>query len=148
MAPRAQQDPADPQPPDDPGDIENLRARKSVGRITDEHWSVARKDMNAEALEYYRQRDLAPGVAENDAPRAHYCLECDGVLPLEYDSRKPPTKGQAQVCPHCGAELPDRVRRMFNWVEIDQVHGSDLAALLPWFLGAAAIVIALLVWLL
>ena len=48
-----------------------------------DHWSVARKDENQEALEYYRQRSHAPGVEEGGGPRNFYCMRCDGVIPVE-----------------------------------------------------------------
>lgn len=136
----------DTEPEVDPGSIEALRARKSVGRISDEHWTRARADQNQEAIEYYRERSRAPGVAEGGGTRAHYCMSCDGVIPLEYDSRTQAPREPGH-CPHCGVELDRNVRRMFNWVEIDQVPDSDAAALLPWFLGAGA-VLAFVVWLL
>ncbi len=37
---------------------------------------------------------------------------------------------------------------MFNWVEIDQVPGSDFKALLPFLIVGALVVLALLLWLL
>ena len=51
-------------------------------------------------------------------------------------------------CPHCGEELEGNVRMMFNWVEIDQVHGSDARALLPLALAglAALALLALAAW--
>ena len=99
------------------------------GPLDAEHWSRARSEMNQEALEYYRERSKAPGVAEGGAPRNHYCLECNGVLPLNYEQRKPAEEA-VEHCPHCGASLEGRVRAMFNWVETDQVPPSDAAALL------------------
>ncbi|MEM7517558.1 MAG: hypothetical protein AAF368_11635, partial [Planctomycetota bacterium] len=98
------------------------------------HWSKSREGTNEEALEYLRERSQRPGVAEGGSSRNMYCPECQGVIPLEYDSRVAPEGGNEQ-CPHCGAALPERVREMFNWVEIDQVSGSDAKALLPLFLG-------------
>jgi len=88
-----------------------------------------------EDLEYYREREAAPGVREGGAERNHYCLQCNGVIPLRYDSRQP-AGGEAETCPHCGAALEGRVRAMFNWVETDQVPESDLRALWPWVAGA------------
>ena len=41
--------------------------------------------------------------------------------------------------------LDARIRRMFNWVETDQVPASDLKALLPWFLVGTLITIGLLI---
>jgi hypothetical protein len=78
-------------------------------------------------------------VAEGGAERNHYCMSCNGVIPLQYDQREP-ASGPPQHCPHCGVELDERVRAMFNWVEIDQVPGSDLRALLV----PALVVLALL----
>ena len=112
---------------------------KSYGNIGDHHWSRARRGMNEEALEYYRERSQAPGVKEGGAARNHYCLACDGVIPLE--------AGQdLERCPHCGAELGDNVKRYFNWVEIDSPPASDAKALLPFFLGILAVVALLLWW--
>ena len=95
--------------------------------------------MNAEALEHYRRRSHAPGVEAGGAERNHYCLECNGVIPLVYDSREAAGKA-VERCPHCGVELEGRVRAMFNWVETDQVHDSDLMAILPLFLAGLAVV--------
>lgn len=102
-----------------------------------------RAQANREAVEYYRQRSRAPGVAEGGGPRNHYCFECDGVIELEYDRRKPPPE-VPEFCPHCGAKLEGGARRMFNWVEIDQTPASDARALLP-LAGAALLLLALVV---
>ncbi len=114
----------------------------SFGNMSEHHWSRARADSNQEALEYYRKRSKAPGVAEGGAERNFYCMSCDGVIP--HDT-------QAAVCPHCGAALEGSVKRYFNWVEMNDPPKSDLRALLPWFLLAlgalAAIVFGLLRWL-
>ena len=114
----------------------------SFGNMSDQHWSRARRDSNQEALEYYRQRSKAPGVAEGGAERNFYCMDCDGVIP--HDTT-------AKVCPHCGASIEGGVKRYFNWVEMNDPPKSDLRALLPWFLLAlgalAAIVFGLLRWL-
>ncbi len=104
---------------------------------SDDHWSRSRAGMNQEALDYYRERSKAPGVAEGGAERNHYCMACNGVIPLAYDSRDP-AAGAPEHCPHCGVELDARVRAMFNWVEIDQVPDSDLRALAPLFVAALA----------
>lgn len=104
---------------------------KSFGNISADHWSRARKGMNAEAIEHLRERSHAPGVAEGGGSRNHYCLECHGVLPLAYDQRRPADEKALEHCPHCGVELDPRVRAMFNWVEIDQPPKSDLLALIP-----------------
>ncbi len=91
-----------------------------------------RAELNSDALEHLRERSQAPGVAGGGADRNHYCMHCNGVLPLEYDSRQPAEAGApSEFCPHCGAEVDQRVRAMFNWVEMDQVPGSDLKVLLP-----------------
>lgn len=123
---------------------------KSFGNMSDRHWSRTREGLNEEALEHYRKRSRAPGVAEGGAARNHYCMECDGVVPLEYDSRDATPTGPER-CPHCGTQLDERVRAMFNWVEIDQVPGSDLKALLPFILAGLVLlgvmVGALVVWL-
>mgnify|MGYP007114446590 CR=1 FL=1 len=97
--------------------------------LGEEHWSRARAGENEEALEYYRGRNKAPGVAEGGGARNHYCFECDGVIELEYDSREPAPK-LPTLCPHCGVKLEGGARRMFNWVEIDQPPASDARALL------------------
>jgi len=107
--------------------------------MSDDHWSRARKGMNAEALEHLRERSHAPGVAEGGGSRNHYCLECHGVLPLAYNQREPADRTKLEHCPHCGVEVDPRVHAMFNWVEIDQPPSSDLLALLPiLFLGLLA----------
>ena len=82
----------------------------SFGNMSDQHWSRARRDSNQEALEYYRQRSKAPGVAEGGAERNFYCMDCDGVIP--HDTT-------AKVCPHCGASIEGGVKRYFNWVEMN-----------------------------
>jgi hypothetical protein len=109
-----------------------------------------REERNREATEYYRERSRAPGVAEGGAERNHYCMSCNGVIPLHYDQREAAV-GPPGHCPHCGVELDAHVRAMFNWVEIDQVPASDFGALLPWMLGALGLValgLVLLFWLL
>ena len=55
----------------------------------------------------------------------HYCMNCDGVIPFTPTSEGPPPEN----CPHCGTALDDRVKAMFNWVEIDEAPGSDAAVL-------------------
>lgn len=122
----------------------------SWGNVGEHHWSRARRGMNEEALEYYRERSRAPGVAEGGSHRNHYCLSCNGVIPLEYDQRRPASR-ERQTCPHCGAELEGNVRAMFNWVETDQVPASDVRALLPILIGLSVLVVAaavLLIWML
>jgi hypothetical protein len=118
---------ADPEPEDAP---------KSFGNMSERHWSRARAGANAEALEYYRQRSRAPGVAEGGGPRNFYCMRCDGVIP--HDQAGP-------ACPHCGAPIEGAARRYFNWVEINEPPQSDLRALLPLLLGAFAL-LALAAW--
>ena len=121
-------------------------APKSFGNMSEQHWSRARRDSNQEALEYYRQRSRAPGVAEGGAERNFYCMECAGVIP--HDS---PLK----ACPHCGAAIEEGVKRYFNWVEMSDPTRSDLRALLPRIvlatvaLGALGVVVFVVVhWLL
>jgi hypothetical protein len=104
----------------------------------EEQWPPSRAGRNREAVQFYRERSKAPGVAEGGAERNHYCMSCNGVIPLQYDQREP-ASGPPEHCPHCGVELDERVRAMFNWVEIDQVPDSDLRALV----GPALIVLAL-----
>ena len=112
--------------------------------LGEEHWSKARAGENEEALEYYRGRNKAPGVAEGGGARNHYCFECDGVIELEYDSREPAPKLPA-LCPHCGVKLEGGARRMFNWVEIDQPPASDARALLlPAFSALVLLALVLL----
>jgi len=110
-------------------------AQPSWGNISEHHWSRARRDANQEALEYYRARSRAPGVAEGGAERNFYCMECDGVIP-----HSPPV----ERCPHCDAPLDDSVRRYFNWVEIDRPVESDLRALLPLLVAAVLVLGGLL----
>lgn len=120
----------------------------SWGNMGPRHWSRARDGMNREALDYLRERSRAPGVAGGGAERNHYCMSCNGVIPLEYVSSEP-AGGPPSHCPHCGVELDRAVRAMFNWVEIDQVPASDLRALLPLLLAAAGLLaaaLALAVW--
>ena len=93
--------------------------------MSDRHWSRAREGTNAEALDYYRERSQAPGVAEGGGARNMYCMQCDGVIPLGE---------QIAACPHCGAALEGDVKRYFNWVEIDRAPSSDVRALWPIFL--------------
>ncbi|HIG12498.1 MAG: hypothetical protein ABGY71_07890 [bacterium] len=122
-----------PEPAYDP---ERARTQKSTGAMSDQHWSRTRRDMNAEEIEFLRERSRAPGVAEGGEERNHYCLDCHGLIPLTYDRRQPADPNQPAHCPHCGTELEANVRMMFNWVEIDQPHGSDFLAILPRMVGA------------
>ncbi len=133
--------------PPDEGPPDSGAAPSSVGNISEHHWSRARAGANREAIEYMQGRSRAPGVESGGAERNHYCMECQGVIPLSYDSRVPLDEQVPERCPHCGAPLEGRVRAMFNWVEIDQVSGSDARALLPLFLAAllALVLLALLV---
>ena len=105
----------------------------SWGNISERHWSRARREMNQEALDYYRERSRAPGVAEGGAERNFYCMECDGVIPFE---------GAPERCPHCGAALDENVKRYFNWVEIAEPGASDARALLPLFAAGLLLVLA------
>jgi len=101
--------------------------------MSERHWSRARAGRNQEALEYYRARSKAPGVKEGGAERNFYCMACDGVIPFDL---------QAQSCPHCGAKIDEKVRRYFNWVEINEPPQSDLRALLPILVPLALIALA------
>jgi hypothetical protein len=109
-------------------------APKSFGEMSEHHWSRARKGSNQEALEYYRERSKAPGVAEGGAARNFYCIKCDGVIPHD---------DALTVCPHCGAAIEPGVKRYFNWVEMDEPKQSDFRVLLPGILTALAVVAAL-----
>ncbi len=120
----------------------------SWGNISPRHWSKARSDMNKETLEYLRERSRAPGVEDGGSHRNSYCMECNGVLPLEYDSRVPGERETPDECPHCGVKIEGRVQAMFNWVEIDQVHGSDAKVILPLLAALVVGAGALLWWLL
>jgi hypothetical protein len=101
--------------------------------MSDQHWSRARADRNAAAIEYYRQRSRAPGIAEGGAPRNFYCMRCDGVIPFDTPRKD---------CPHCKAALDERVVRCFNWVEINEPPASDVRALLVPVAAAAVILLA------
>ena len=109
---------------------------KSFGNISEDHWTRARAGLNQESMDYLRRRSQAPGVEEGGSERNYYCMECDGVVPYEHAEPH---------CPHCGTELEGKVRRYFNWVEIDQPAESDLKALLPWLAGAALLLGLLLI---
>lgn len=109
-------------------------SEKSYGNMSKNHWSKTRGERNREALDYYRERSHAPGVADGGDARNFYCMECDGVIP--WDSF------EGGACPHCGAEIDGSVRRYFNWVEIDRPPASDRTALL---LAVGLVVAALLV---
>lgn len=130
-------------------DPERARREKSYGVADERHWAKARRGLHEEEIEFLRERSRAPGVAEGGALRNHYCMECHGVIPLEYDSRESAEATPPENCPHCGAALEGGVRMMFNWVEMDQVPGSDLRALLPFFAAGIAFlaILALLLWL-
>ena len=142
-----EESPADPRPegathPDPRRDAETDRAappgvQKSFGNMGEAHWSRARRASNAEALDYYRARSHAPGVAEGGGARNMYCMHCDGVIPLG---------APLEACPHCGQALEGDVKRYFNRVEIDRPPRSDVRTLWPSF-AAAALVLAGLVWL-
>lgn len=118
-----------PTPPDGP----------SWGSMSERHWSRARKDANREALDYYRERSKAPGVAAGGAERNFYCMRCDGVIPFEH---------KGATCPHCSEPLDENVKRYFNWVEINEPPKSDFVPLLKVAgLGLALLaVVVLLVW--
>ena len=104
---------------------------KSYGNMSDDHWSRTREAVNAEALDYYRERNGAPGVEGGGEARNFYCMECDGVIPWD--------DFEGERCPHCGAAIEGSARRYFNWVEIDRVPARDRTALLL----AAGFVLAL-----
>lgn len=110
---------------------------KSYGNMDEHHWSKTRGERNKDAIDYYRERSQAPGVAEGGEARNFYCMACDGVVPFDHEG---------ETCPHCDEKIEGRTRRYFNWVEIDEAPPSDLKVLLPWMLGAAA-AIGLLGWL-
>ncbi len=115
----------------------------SFGNMSDDHWSRARKDKNQEALNYYRERSKAPGVADGGAARNFYCMSCAGVL--DFDT-------QASACPHCGAVIEGGARRYFNWVEMDEPKKSDFLVLMPWLVAGlvllAVLATGLVFWLL
>ena len=129
-------------------DPERVRTERSYGNVGDSHWSNTRAELHQEELEHLRARSRAPGVAEGGALRNHYCLKCHGVIPLDYAMTESAETIPVEHCPHCGEELEGNVRMMFNWVEIDQVHGSDARALLPLALAglAALALLALAAW--
>ncbi len=124
------------EPPSRPPPAGPVPPEKSFGNMGDHHWSRARDGSNAEAIDYYRERSQAPGVAEGGGARNMYCMHCDGVIPLG---------GLLEVCPHCGKELEGDVKRYFNWVEIDRTPKSDLRSLWP-VLALGATVVVVLVW--
>jgi hypothetical protein len=111
---------------------------KSFGNMGEHHWSRARAGQNAEALDYYRERSRAPGVAEGGGPRNMYCMQCDGVIPLD-----PPPASPPDACPHCGRAIEGEARRYFNWVELDRAPRSDWRALWPFVAGGAALLVLL-----
>ncbi|MFT5286832.1 MAG: hypothetical protein ACI8TQ_003005 [Planctomycetota bacterium] len=122
-----------------------LKSDHSWGDMTDEHWSKTRGDRNDEVFEYLRSRGEAPGVESGGATRNHYCMKCDGIIPLSYFQMQPADKVERH-CPHCGVKLDNRIHRMFNWVEIDQPHDSDLKAFLVPILVIATICLGGLIW--
>jgi hypothetical protein len=108
--------------------------KASWGAISERHWTRTRAAHNREALEYYRRRSRAPGVAAGGAHRNYYCMKCDGVIPYYEEHER---------CPHCGEAIERTVRRYFNWVETDFPRRSDLRSLWPWALALAAAIAAL-----
>jgi hypothetical protein len=98
---------------------------------------VERNGRNVEAIEYYRQRSKAPGVAEGGAERNFYCMKCDGVIPFD---------GAPESCPHCGEPIDEHVKRYFNWVEINEPPQSDVKALLPWIALGGLVVLGVVAW--
>jgi hypothetical protein len=129
-------------------DPKRVRTEKSFGVDDERHWAKARGDLHQEEIEFLREKSRAPGVAEGGGLRNHYCMECNGVIPLAYDSRASVEAEAPESCPHCGAKLEGGVRMMFNWVEMDQVPGSDLRALLPFLAGGMIflVILAILLW--
>jgi hypothetical protein len=129
-------------------DPERVRTERSYGNVGESHWSRTRRELHQEELEHLRERSRAPGVAEGGALRNHYCLKCHGVIPLDYAMTESADTIPEEHCPHCGAALEGNVRMMFNWVEIDQVPGSDLRALLPLAVGGLVVLalVALALW--
>jgi hypothetical protein len=113
---------------------ENYKAQpqKSYGNMSEHHWSKTRGERNKDAIDYYRERSRAPGVAEGGEARNFYCMECDGVIAFDHDG---------DACPHCAASLAGRTRRYFNWVEIDQPPSSDFRALLPYLACGLAVLV-------
>lgn len=105
--------------PDDPT---QPPAQPSYGNMSPQHWSRTRGARNAEAIDYYRQRSQAPGVADGGAARNSYCMACDGVIPWD--------GFEGGNCPHCGAAVEGNTRRFFNWVEIDRAPTGDAGAVL------------------
>ena len=93
----------------------------SHGNISEHHWSRARRDSNREALDYYRDRSKAPGVAEGGGARNFYCMKCDGVIPHDFGGER---------CPHCAEPIDAHVKRYFNWVEMNEPPESDFLSLL------------------
>lgn len=127
--------------PETPGPEPAPAPEPSFGNMSERHWSRARAGTNAEALEYYRERSKAPGVAAGGGARNFYCMACDGVVDAD--------AGLAR-CPHCGAALEGMARRYFNWVEIDKPPASDARPLFRLLLlvvlgvGAAVLLVYLL----
>jgi hypothetical protein len=139
----------DEDPAEEPAyDPERARTEDSLGVSNEGHWTQKRRGMHQEEIEFLRERSQAPGVEEGGALRNHYCMQCHGVIPLEYDSSESAEGRPPEHCPHCGAELEGGVRMMFNWVEIDQAPGSDMKALAPVLITAAVILVGLgiLLW--
>lgn len=118
------------------------RARAETGGALpadDGYRGRVRAERNREALEYYRARSRRPGVAEGGKERNFYCMECEGVIPHDH--------GRGN-CPHCGAEIDPRVRRYFNWVELDTPPEGDAGPILRLaaFVVAIAVGAALFAW--
>ena len=105
----------------------------SYGNMSERHWSKTRGERNRDAIDYYRSRSQAPGVAEGGEARNYYCMECDGVIPWDDFA--------GEACPHCGAAIEGNTRRYFNWVEIDRAPAPDKTAM---FLATGIVLAALL----
>ena len=103
--------------------------------MSDDHWSRSRRDANEEALDYYRQRSQAPGVAEGGGPRNFYCMACDGVVPADHEGSS---------CPHCAEPIEGRTRRYFNWVEIDEPPRGDAGPVFVIGLAVMTVIVVLL----
>jgi len=88
--------------------------------MSEHHWSKTRGERNRDAIDYYRERSKAPGVAEGGDARNFYCMECDGVIPWDDFT--------GDSCPHCGSVIAGSARRYFNWVEIDRTPSADRTA--------------------
>jgi hypothetical protein len=115
-------------------DSDDDAPKPSFGNMSEDHWSRARAGTNAEALEYYRERSRAPGVAGGGSERNFYCMRCDGVIPYQ---------PMPDVCPHCGEPTTEAAKRYFNWVEINEPPRSDARAVIVPVLIVMSVVLVL-----